>query len=104
MSYKEYKVRVYPSGDKYWFTKEYLLHREDGPAVEATDGFKSWHLNGKRHREDGPAIEYPEGTKRWYLKGKEYAEEEFNQKMNPTSCEGKEVEIDGKTYILKEKS
>jgi hypothetical protein len=42
----EYTVRV--SADK---TKWYLngqLHREDGPAVEYTDGDKSWFLNGQR--------------------------------------------------------
>ena len=103
MSYKEYKVRVYDVGNKYWYNKEDRYHREDGPAIESTDGSKSWYLNGLIHREDGPALDYSSGYKAWYLKGKKYTEEEFNQKMNPTSCANKEVEIDGKTYILKEK-
>ena len=33
------------------------LHREDGPAIEDSDGDKYWYLNDKLHREDGPAIE-----------------------------------------------
>ena len=33
-------------------------------------GTKEWHLNGKLHREDGPAVEYSNGDKRWYLNDK----------------------------------
>ena len=127
MSHIEYKVTVYSNGDIYWHNKEGLFHREDGPAVEYPNGSKHWYINnelhredgpavefangnrywyikGKRHREDGPAKEYANGTKRWYLEDVEYTEEEYNKKMNPVSCNNKEVEIDGKTYILKEKS
>ena len=128
MSYTEYKVRVYPSGNRFWRSKEGLYHREDGPAVEYanggkqwfingrlhrkdgpaieyTNGSKSWYINDLLHREDGPAIEYPDGDKHWYIEGEPCTEEEYNKKMNPIpSCEGREVEIDGKTYILKEKS
>jgi hypothetical protein len=28
---------------------------------------KGWYINGKRHREDGPAIEYSDGDKYWYI-------------------------------------
>ena len=127
MSYKEYKVKVYDNGDVYWHNKEGHLHREDGPAVELAEGDKRWYINGQIHREDGPAMEYPDGakswhindqlhredgpaiefangSKSWYLKGFNYTQEEYNKKMNPVSCANKEVEIDGKTYILKEKS
>ena len=31
------------------------FHREDGPAIEWSNGDKEWYLNGRRHREDGPA-------------------------------------------------
>ena len=103
MSYTEYKVEVYDSGHRYWHNKEGLYHREDGPAIEDADGSKAWYINGQYHREDGPAIENANGTKAWYLKDINYTEEEFNQIMNPASCNNKEVEIDGKTYILKEK-
>ena len=56
-----------------WGTKEWRLngklHREDGPAIETTDGYTTWYLNDKLHREDGPACEYPDGHKVWYLHG-----------------------------------
>ena len=52
-------------------------HREDGPAIEWTDGSKFWYRNGKLHREDGPAIEYANGSKYWRLNGKEYTEEDI---------------------------
>ena len=35
------------------------------------DGDKYWSLNGKWHREDGPAVEWSDGSKSWYLHGKE---------------------------------
>ena len=128
MSYTYYSVLTYDNGDRYWSNKDKQLHREDGPAVEFASGYKAWYINGLyhredgpaiesasgtrtwyikglRHREDGPAIEYPDGDKAWYLNGIHCTQKEFNQKMNPIpSCEGREVEIDGKTYILKEKS
>lgn len=31
-------------------------HRDNGPAIERTDGSLQWFKNGKLHREDGPAI------------------------------------------------
>ena len=72
----EYKVVVYPNGDKFWSLND-QLHREDGPAVEWADGGKQWRLNGKYHREDGPAIECAGGNKWWYLNGKSISEQEF---------------------------
>ena len=73
-------------GNKYWWLNG-MLHREDGPAIEYTDGAVSWYLNGqcylrinksgtkywllneKLHREDGPAIER-DGFIEWYLNDK----------------------------------
>ena len=100
----EYTVKVYPNGVKYWRLNG-KLHREDGPAIENTDGFKAWYLhdkrhrengpaveadgfknwylNGERHREDGPAIENANGYEAWYLHDKNLTEKEFNAKMNP---------------------
>jgi len=46
-----------------------ILHREDGPAIEWSDGAKEWFLNGKLHRLDGPAIFYPDVIKKWYING-----------------------------------
>jgi hypothetical protein len=44
---------------------------------------KSGIINGKCHREDGPAVEYTNGSKAWYINGKRLTEEEFNTRMNP---------------------
>ncbi len=56
-------------------------HREDGPAVEYTNGSKEWYINGKLHREHGPAIILGNGTKWWFLDNIEYTEEEFHQEL-----------------------
>ena len=52
-------------------------------------------VNSKLHLTDDPAVEHADGDK--------YTEEQFNAKMNPSSCEGREIEIDGVTYTLKVK-
>jgi hypothetical protein len=45
-------------------------------------GYEEWKLpNGKFHREDGPAIEYSNGSKYWYLNGISYTEQEYKKKM-----------------------
>ena len=75
---KEYRVKVYDHKTE-WF-----------------------NLDGKRHRENGPAVEHDNGDKFWFLNNKNLTEDEFNQRMNPTSCSGKIVEIDGKKYRLTE--
>jgi hypothetical protein len=64
---------------------------------------KWYNENDQLHREDGPAIEYSDGFKYWYLDGLKLTEEEFlkrNQKQ--PSCDGKVVEIDGIKYKLME--
>jgi len=88
----------YAGGDKAWCIND-KLHREDGPALEHANGDKAWFINGELHREDGPAVEYASGDKLWYCNGNRHSEKEFNAKMN--TCNGKEVVIDGKTYVLK---
>ena len=68
-------------GDKYWY-KDDRLHREDGPAVEWTNGTKFWYFNGKHHREDGPAVEGAEGYKAWVYHDKRIncsSKEEFER-------------------------
>ena len=59
------KINEY--GTKFWYINGNILHREDGPAVEHTNGYKAWYINDKLHREDGPAVEYASGTKEWYI-------------------------------------
>ena len=71
----EYKVKVQENVTEWYLNNQ--LHREDGPAVEWSDGDKYWYLNGKRHREDGPAYIGSNGHKEWWINGVEVSEEEF---------------------------
>ena len=48
-----------------------------------------WYLNGKLHREDGPAVEYSNGSKRWYLNDQQYTEQEFNHMIQVLGYEVK---------------
>ena len=82
---KEQFIHIDENGNKRYYSDREMtiIHREDGPAIENANGFKSWYLNGKRHREDGPALEWSDGSKEWYLNGKRITEEEFNARMNP---------------------
>jgi hypothetical protein len=50
MTYKTYEVIVYNSGSKYWYLNN-RLHRDDGPAVECSDGYNEWWLNGSEYTE-----------------------------------------------------
>ena len=59
---------------------EFKRYIKNNPSQEKkitilTSGDKLWFLNGKLHREDGPAIEWSDGLKQWYLKGELYSEE-----------------------------
>ncbi len=64
-------AKEWTDGTQYWY-KHNKLHRENGPAIERPNGSKEWFINGKLHREDGPAIERPNGTKCWYIRGKRH--------------------------------
>lgn len=68
------------NGDKHWY-KDGKLHRKNSPATEYNNGDKFWYRDGKLHREDGPAIELTNGIKFWYLDNKYYSEEEYNKEM-----------------------
>jgi hypothetical protein len=61
-------------GTKYYF-KNGKLHREDGPAIEYADGDIAYYKNGNLHREDGPAIEYANGNKFYYFNDKLHRED-----------------------------
>ena len=47
---------------------QFLIHREDGPAIEWSDGEKHYYINGKLHRENGPAIYWEDKYKQYYMK------------------------------------
>jgi hypothetical protein len=54
-----------------------------GVLWELSDGRKSWWLNGKRHREDGPAIECSNGNV-WFINDEQIpckTQEEFERLM-----------------------
>ena len=36
-----------------------------------------WFVDGELHREDGPAVLYSDGYKEWWIKGKQYTESDF---------------------------
>ena len=46
----EYTVKVYPK-TKEWYLND-QLHREDGPAIEGTNGYKAWYLKGDHVTEE----------------------------------------------------
>ena len=68
--------------------------------VTVTKFGKHWYINNRLHREDGPAVEYSNGIKYWYLNGVKLTEQQWKEKVS--SCEGKVVEIDRKKYKLME--
>ena len=74
---KEQYIHINTRGTKQYYSdkKMTVLHREDGPAVEYSDGSKLWYINGERHCEDGPAIEDADGTKAWYINGELHRED-----------------------------
>ena len=43
---KTIELTVYSDGYKVWCQNN-ELHREDGPAVEWTNGYKEWYINGE---------------------------------------------------------
>lgn len=63
------------SDDVRWCIDKDILHRENGPAYEFTNGRgKFWYLNNKRHRDNGPAIEQP-SVSEWFVYGKRHRED-----------------------------
>ncbi len=64
-----------------------LIHREDGPAIEHSNGSKKWLINGKFHREDGPAIIWSGGSKSWYLSNAKYTQEAWFEELTPEQKE-----------------
>ena len=76
-----YHIEVNTYGTRWYRNAMGQLHRDDGPAVEWSNGTKSWYQNGLRHRTDGPAIEYSDSGKVWFINGEELSEDEFNQSV-----------------------
>ena len=85
MAVKKYYVTVDDLGNSRWYkdAKCKILHRENGPAVDCTNGHKEWWQNGLLHRTDGPAAEWADGRKCWYINGKVLSEAEFLAATQP---------------------
>ena len=65
------ELKIDRFGIKRYFIKgTNIYHRDDGPAVEYTNGDKYWIQYGKRHRLDGPAIEFSNGRKEFWINDK----------------------------------
>jgi hypothetical protein len=65
-----------------------------------SNGTKCWYnAKDQRHREDGPAIEWSNGYKSWYINGQQLTEAEWRAQAKQT-CNGKTIVVDGKTYKL----
>lgn len=67
-------AREFSNGDKLWLLND-KPHRVDGPAHDRADGVKIWFLNGVLHRDGGPAYEHPNGRKEWIFHGKLHRED-----------------------------
>jgi len=82
---KKYYVEVRENGNTYWYSdlECTILHRENGPAVERSDGYKAYYQNNKWHRIDGPARIWPNGDEEYWIDGVRYTKEEFLAKTNP---------------------
>ena len=84
-------LKIDKDGNRKWYNSKGQLHREDGPAIEWSNGIKEWWIDGKRHREDGPAIECSNGYKEWYINDKKLTEEEYNANLTGKQNLEKEV-------------
>jgi hypothetical protein len=86
-SYTDYNgdiIMILSDDNHIKYYKNYVLHREGGPAVLLYEGDKSWWKNGKMHREDGPAEELRDGRRIWWYEDKRIDcknQEEFERIM-----------------------
>ena len=44
----KYRIEVDTRGTRWYYNSANQLHRDDGPAIEYSDGVKPWYINGKR--------------------------------------------------------
>ena len=81
MAVKKYYVTVDECYTTRWYkdAKCTIRHRENGPAIEYSNGDRVWYQNGLLHRIDGPAVEWARGNKDWFINGKILTEAEFKE-------------------------
>ena len=82
----KYRIEVNEYGNRRYYNSAGYLHRNNGPAIVCSNGYKSWWQDGELHRIDGPAVEYAKGGNAWYINGKRLTEDEFNQVISQTKC------------------
>jgi hypothetical protein len=75
------KLTMNKDGDMFYRLPNGDYHRENRPAIERSNGYKAWYINGLRHREDGPAVEWGDGDKVWYLNDIWHTEQEYKYEM-----------------------
>jgi len=82
---QKYYVVVYSNGDICWHSDPecIIFHRENGPAIENTDGYEAYYQNNKWHRIDGPARIWRDGGEEYWIEGVHYSKEEFLAKTQP---------------------
>jgi hypothetical protein len=71
------------NGNKFYFSDETMMvyHRENGPAIEFSDGSTCWYRNGLLHRENGPAVVFSMGMQSWWVDGKPLTEAEIADRI-----------------------
>lgn len=67
-------MTIEEDGSKVWRNRRGEWHRENGPAHELPNGYKSWWFNGLRHRICGPAVEWSNGNKWWWVRDRQISE------------------------------
>ncbi len=60
----------------FYYNEQSVYHREDGPAIEYANGYKSWIVNGIYHRLDGPALHH-NNVGKYYIMGKQHSYEDW---------------------------
>lgn len=72
---------------KLWL-QDGLIHRLNGPAIEAINGREEWYIRGVKHREkDQPAVIDPaKNLKEWYIEGR------LSRSKGPAIIEGSRME------------
>ena len=82
-TFEQLKYRIVRNHNgTFYYNKDGLFHREDGPAIIWTNGSKEWFFCGQLHREDGPAIEQANGSRQWYLHDRLVTKEEVMGKKD----------------------
>lgn len=86
---KDLKKVVKDNGTVEYYNDNDKLHNLNGPAIEYSNGDKSWYKNGERHRENGPAIEWS-NINEYYLNNILYSKDEYYQKVKKTYLNNKQ--------------